>query len=159
MKKWLLKHKDIIITNSIAGVIVIVGGRFLKFLFNFLKNSQNGILNFLNKIIGFSIKIPVSAIVFFVVLIILIGKVYDKIKIKNRKLKIIKATYGSDDNFIDITRELNNRVTDNKLKTVLSNDIAGDPHRGIRKKGEIVYKFKGKKIKKDYIEGETIELP
>jgi hypothetical protein len=78
---------------------------------------------------------------------------------KDQKLKIIAATYGTDKNFFDITKALNESIKDNKLKLTLSNSIAGDPHLGFKKKGEVKYMYDGNEFKKNYIENDVIELP
>lgn len=159
MKKWFFKNKDQILTTFIVGIFVFIVSKLFNFLFGLFSNYHNGFLNFLNKIVGFSISIPVYSIVLFIILIILIPRIYNLIKIKNRKLKIIKATYFTDSRSINITNELNNAIEDNKLKIVLSNNIAGDPHYGVVKKGKIKYKIKGHEKEKEYKEGDIIELP
>jgi hypothetical protein len=73
-------------------------------------------------------------------------------------LKIIKATYGSGETFLDITDQLNKLVNKGKLKIVLNNDIAGDPTPGSVKVGKIKYELNGKIFEKDYTENDTVEL-
>lgn len=60
-------------------------------------------------------------------------------KNETKKLKIIKAIYGSADKNIDITEKLNSMIVGDKLEIVVNNDIAGDPHKGIGKELEIDY--------------------
>jgi len=90
----------------------------------------------------------------------MVSKGRRKIKVSRQKLKIMSAKYYSDDSHsMDITSELNNAIQDNQLKIVLSNNIAGDPHHGIIKKGKIKYKIDRQEKEKEYKERELIELP
>lgn len=159
MKKWLIKHKDDIIKNSISGAIVLVFGMFLNFLLGLVSQNQNIALNFIKELLQFSIKIPAYILILFFVVTIIISKVSNLIRDRNRKLKIIKAIYYTDMHSIDITSELNNAIEENKLKIVLSNNIAGDPHKGTLKGGRIKYKFNGQENTKEYQEGSLIQLP
>lgn len=74
-------------------------------------------------------------------------------------LKIINATYGSGVTFIDIADKLNSSIQENKLKIILSNDIAGDPTPGVVKEAKIRYQYKGEVKENIYKENDTIELP
>lgn len=159
MKKWFLKHKDDIIKTSISGAVVLIFGKFLNFIIELFSQNQNVILDFFKKILQFSIEIPVYSILLFFAVIMLVSKIFNWIKNRNRKLKIIKAIYYTDAHSIDITDELNNAIENDKLKIVLSNEIAGDPHRGVRKKGKIKYKINGQEREKEHQESEVIELP
>jgi len=103
--------------------------------------------------------LPAYLIILFIVLWIIFSEIYRKIKISHQGLKIINAKYYSNLYSVDITPELNDAIENNKLKIVLSNNIAGDPHKGERKNGKIKYKFDGKEDEKEYPEGEVIELP
>jgi hypothetical protein len=163
MKKWFVKNKDTILTNFIAGILVLLVIQLFVFItgkfFNFFNSHQNSVSNFLYKVSKIYISIPLYAIVLFILLTILTSKFYNIIKIRNKKLKIISATYFTDLHSIDITNELNNAIEDSKLKIVLSNNIAGDPHKGEIKKGKIKYKFNKQESEKEYQEGNLIELP
>ncbi len=156
MKKWFLKNKDFLISTIIAGVVVFLICELLKLV----GSSRNEILNFLINLLKTTIKIklPIFGLLLFFVLIVFVYRVYNIIKIKNRGLKILEAQYGTTKRSIDITWELNNAVKDDKLKIVLSNNIAGDPHPGKRKKGKVKYKLDGRVYKKDYNEDDLIEL-
>jgi hypothetical protein len=90
----------------------------------------------------------------------LLIRVYKKYFIfRKRKLRIIDAWYGTGINRINITRELNNSIFDNKLKIVLSNNIAGDPLFGKEKEGLVKYVFNKQEFEKKYKENEIIDLP
>ena len=94
-----------------------------------------------------------------VVSAIFIYKIFQAHRVKKRRLKIIHASYGFDNYWLNITNELNKSVINNSLKIVLSNNIAGDPIYGHQKIGNITYGYDGKIYTQKYIEGETIILP
>lgn len=156
MKKWFLKNKDQIIILVGTSLFVLFVYKFCEIIFRSISGNFS---SYLLKLINIRISIPIFYIILFIIIIIIIYKIYNYIKFKNRKLKIIKATYGTPGNVVDITNELNNAIMDNKLKIVLSNNIAGDPHVGVIKDGLIIYTYEGKESKKEYKENNTIELP
>ena len=155
MKKWFVKNKDTILTTFIAGVLVLVVDKIL----NLFSNYQGNFSNFLHKVSKIYISIPLYAIVLFIFLTPFLSKLYNIVKVRNKKLKVISATYFTDLHSINITNELNNAIEDNKLKIVLSNNIAGDPRKGVIKKSKIKYKFNGQEDQKEYKEGDLIVLP
>ncbi len=158
MKKWFLKNKGYIFN----GILILIIFEISKSIIPFNKIPDGGtIFNLLIKVIGIrvSIEIPVFYALLFVVFAIVILRVSKKFKIRNRKFRIIKATYGTPGNLIDITRELNDAVIDNKLKIVLSNNIAGDPQVGTVKKGWITYRYNGKEFNREFTENGVIDLP
>jgi len=159
MKKWFLKNKDKILIGIISGIVAPVTISIFKFLFGLFKFDENKILVFLSKVLKFSITLPVYLIILLIVLWAMIAGIYRKIKISRQKLKIISAKYYTDFRSVDITSELNNAIEDDKLKIILSNNIAGDPHENKRKKGKIKYKFNGEENEKEYQERDVIELP
>lgn len=77
----------------------------------------------------------------------------------NKKLVIIGARYYTAERTKNITQEIEDMVKNDKLTTIASNDIYGDPHPGEPKKLFILYKYNGVEISKNYNEGEKIELP
>lgn len=159
MNKWFIKNKDGIFIGVISTIFTWFIFGIFKFLFGLFEFDQNKILVFLGKILKYSITLPIYLIVVFIILWITISKTYRGIKTRHRKLKIISAKYYTDSHSIDITNELNDKIEDNKLKTFLSNDIAGDPHKGKKKKGKVKYKIDGQENEKEYQEGDLIALP
>lgn len=106
------------------------------------------------------ININLVSILLGLVSSVLLIRVYKKYFIfRKRKLRIIDAWYGTGINRVNITRELNNSIFNNKLKIVLSNNIAGDPSFGVEKEGFIKYVFNKTEFEKKYKENETIDLP
>lgn len=108
------------------------------------------------------LKIQVSVFSVFIglLLALLLIRVYKKhFVFKRRELRIIDAWYGKGDQKINITRELNNAISENKLKLVLSNNIAGDPAFGVEKEGCINYIYNKKELRREYKENEVIDLP
>lgn len=76
-----------------------------------------------------------------------------------KELEIIKASYRTGTHFKDVTKEISDKVENNKLSIVASNDIAGDPHPGTPKTLEIIYRFDGVDIIKEFKEKDKVELP
>jgi hypothetical protein len=74
-------------------------------------------------------------------------------------LEIINAFYGTEEENIDVTAELVKLVSGNKLETIVSNDIKGDPVPGTRKKLIIEYNFNGITMKKECNEGDKVIIP
>jgi hypothetical protein len=58
-----------------------------------------------------------------------------------------------------VTEELRKMIVDNKLETVASNDIKGDPDYGTVKKLSIKYKFNSITVTKEFTEGDTVVIP
>lgn len=81
------------------------------------------------------------------------------IQIPKGKLVILKATYGSPQKSVDVTKQLNGLVTNNSLSVAVSNSIAGDPDYGTIKTLEIQYSVNGAQFKKTYQENEKVSLP
>lgn len=77
---------------------------------------------------------------------------------KEPVLEIIKAMYGTQKAF-DVTEELTSMIVNNKLETIVSNKIKGDPDPGTQKTLSIDYKYKGIKAIKYFIEGEKAIIP
>lgn len=157
MNKWILKNR-----NTLVGIIAVILldkiiGKIAEIVFNNFKFFKS--LDFIIKALEFRISISIFSLILSLIIIIVAFKLYKKIIIGKRSLKILNAEYGIQDKFINITNELNNSVENNKLRLVLSNNIAGDPYVGINKIGKIEYKFNGNKFEKEFKEGETMELP
>lgn len=77
---------------------------------------------------------------------------------KEYALEIISATYGSK-RIIDVTQLLREMVLNNSLTVTASNELAGDPDVGVRKKMIIMYKVGGKQYQKQVEEGYSITIP
>jgi hypothetical protein len=74
-------------------------------------------------------------------------------------LEIGKAQYWTAKEGIDVTEELKKMIVDNKLETIASNDIKGDPDVGTVKTLSIEYKCNGVTLRKDFTEGERVVIP
>jgi len=159
MKKWFLKNKNEILKAVIVAIIAGIIFKLVEIIPNSIISHKNIVINYLSKILEFSITIRIYHVVSFIILWIIVSWLYRKIKNRNKKLKIIEAKYFTDSHSLNITNNLNDAIENNELKIVLSNNIAGDPHKGIIKKGKIKYKFNGQKAEKEYKEGDLIELP
>ncbi len=105
-------------------------------------------------------KVNLFSILSGLLLSLLLIRVYKRYFIFNKRgLRIIDAWYGKNDQKINITRELNNSIVGDKLKIVLSNNIAGDPVFGIEKEGVVNYIHNKNRLEKKYKENEVIDLP
>lgn len=78
---------------------------------------------------------------------------------KDGKLQIIKANYGTNNKVIDVTEELRKMIVGNKLETIASNNIKGDPDHGTVKKLSIKYKFNGITVTKEFREKDKVIIP
>lgn len=154
-------------------LIWLVGALFTIWLDSLLRPSLVGLnKNFAEKsssfIPGLAIdflkvvkyEIPIYLIIIFFVIIWLLFQLYNFLILKTRKLKILKAEYGSGTTFINITTQLNNFVENDKISIPLKNSVAGlDPTPGVTKIVNIKYELNGKIFEKKFIEGKNIELP
>jgi hypothetical protein len=79
--------------------------------------------------------------------------------IKESKLEIIKAMYYTNKKGFDITEELRDMVIEDRLETVASNEIKGDPDPGTVKKLNVTYKYNGLTVVKEFTEQDNIIIP
>lgn len=165
MSKWYLKNKDGIWQTAIGGILgLVIYYNIFPWLSTIIpKLPTNQLLNKLVEVFRYKLTISVGSLLLSVITSIIFisyaRKTYYYYLRRNNKLKILKATYYTSEKSLDITQELNNHIIDDKLRILLTNDIAGDPHVRVHKKGKIKYKFKGEDDEKDYEEGDLIELP
>lgn len=79
---------------------------------------------------------------------------------KDSLLEIIKAIYGTtEDKSLDVTKELQDMIVDNKLEIIASNAIKGDPDPGTKKRLIIEYRFNGKTLIEDFKEKQIVIIP
>lgn len=110
------------------------------------------------KIISFNINL--LALIVSVTLVFCIYKITYYIILTNKNFRIIRATYGTDNKYIDITDRLNDAIVDNKLEIQLTNNIAGkDPVPHVLKYANIKYKDVNEIIDIKVKEYETIKIP
>lgn len=83
----------------------------------------------------------------------------DKTTTKEPMLEIIKAEYWTKKNRLDVTEELRRMIANNKLETIASNAIKGDPDKGKGKNLTIKYKFSGITVTKEYKERDKVSIP
>ena len=159
MKKWFLKYKDDILKAIITSVVFFCFQKITEAVFNYFLNHKEPIFYYLNVVLSFSFVIRIYQILLFIFIWFFISGVYREIKNRNLKLKIIEAKYFTEIHSVDITNELNDAIENNKLKIVLSNNIAGDPHKGVVKKATIKYRFNGQENQKEFQEESLIQLP
>jgi len=99
--------------------------------------------------------------IFITIVIALLSFLYKVWERSHSDLKIIKATYGKNDLKADITKQLNRRIKHGYLKTPVTNNIPGsDPAPHETKILRLVYWYKGKRHRREFIEAiDEIDLP
>jgi hypothetical protein len=155
LDKWYQKNKGKAEYAVLFFILGYLGSKSLDWIFSNLFTSDNA--QTLKK--DLNTKIPISFLVIGVLLTTIVVRVLAAIKLRRSELKIINAKYGADGGWVDITAELNELVSDNKLMALISNDIAGDPLMGTRKAATIHYLWNRKKGNINVNEGEVLKLP
>lgn len=84
---------------------------------------------------------------------------YIEFNIVESEFKLLSAKYGTDQHSIDVYDKITSMIDKNGLRVTSSNDIAGDPHIGVRKKLVISFLSYGKEYKIEVPENETRTLP
>lgn len=72
---------------------------------------------------------------------------------------LLSASYGTEKNSFDVTEVLKARITRNSLTVKATNDIAGDPEKGVVKKLKIRYSHLGVSQEIEVSEGQEITIP
>lgn len=80
-------------------------------------------------------------------------------KYKNKKFKLLSARYGTDEKSIDVYDKLIKMTKGEELIVTSSNNIAGDPHKGVKKNLTITYISYGKMHEVKVPENDSITLP
>lgn len=78
---------------------------------------------------------------------------------KVSKLEILKAEYWTQKVRLDVTEDLRKMIINNKLETIASNAIKGDPDPGTVKNLSIEYKFNDIAVTKQFREGAKVVIP
>jgi hypothetical protein len=74
-------------------------------------------------------------------------------------LKIVEATYGTNENYFDISKELTQLIKNNRLEFIMSNEIVGDPKPGEKKTLRITYQANKEEVKtRIYEEGAKVVI-
>lgn len=81
-----------------------------------------------------------------------------QLQMEKNRLRILKATYGTNEKFTEVTTQLQGLVKDNRLKVTASNSIAGDPHERVKKKLTVIYELNSKVIETSVIEGDILRI-
>ena len=76
-----------------------------------------------------------------------------------KELRIISATYGAQDTWIDVTEQIREKVDDNALSIRASNAIAGDPLYGVPKILTAEYILDGDRKTSQAREGIVLHVP
>ena len=75
------------------------------------------------------------------------------------RFKLLSAYYGTNKHSINVYNKIAPMINKNGLRVTSSNNIAGDPHKGIIKKLVISYISYGVDHKVEVPENESITLP
>jgi hypothetical protein len=76
-----------------------------------------------------------------------------------KELQIVSAKYGARDTWLDVTKQVKEKVDGNTLSLDVSNAIAGDPLYGVPKTLKIEYIVDGKRKKAELREGSVLSIP
>jgi hypothetical protein len=103
----------------------------------------------------------IAQLVSFFLIILCASFLINYLIVRFRKLIITDAKYGVKNKYTDITHELNNFISNNKLNIRLSNGITGgfDPAPNVYKHATIDYMIGRRKLKLTVSEGDRIILP
>lgn len=81
---------------------------------------------------------------------------YDR---ERRKLKILKAWYGAEDNWVEVEKLLKSRIADNSIETRASNEsMQTDPAPGRAKKLQVVYSLYDQIHYEEVMEGMLLKI-
>jgi hypothetical protein len=72
---------------------------------------------------------------------------------------VVEAIYYTPKKSINITAKMNQLIVNNRLTTIASNKLGGDPDYGTPKMLRIKYEANGVEITKEYKEDDKINLP
>jgi len=88
-----------------------------------------------------------------------VGTTHEAGPANGSQLEILRAEYWTDNARMDVTDELRDRIKDDSLKAVASNNIKGDPDFGRVKHLTIEYRFGGIPATNEFREGDVVVLP
>lgn len=74
-------------------------------------------------------------------------------------LVVIAANYGCGDHRVDVVKQLNDAIIDDKLHVFAGNQLAGDPCPNVSKDLWVSWQYKDQKFNRTVKEGETLNLP
>ena len=83
-----------------------------------------------------------------------------RLSISEIPFKIIEAIYGTENNSVDVTRELTSQIKGGNIDILVVNQLlGGDPDPGVEKTLHVQYLRNGEIYKKEVQEGARIQLP
>ncbi len=80
----------------------------------------------------------------------------DEHSLNHKTLKVIEAYYGTTKKRLEMTKELNQLISNNRLEFVLNNEIVGDPDLGTVKQLELTFEINGDRQTQIFNEGEKV---
>jgi hypothetical protein len=78
---------------------------------------------------------------------------------ESKALKIILAKYGAQGKYVDLTEVLAAQVNKKGLEVFVSNELGGDPYKGVRKELVLEYEYNGSRRTVTVKEREFLKLP
>ena len=60
---------------------------------------------------------------------------------------------------MDVTRQLNEAISNGKLHVYVGNNLAGDPSPNTPKNLLVTYRYKGRDLERTVVEGADLDLP
>lgn len=153
LNRWYRKAKS----NLLFVILVFILSPLAnKWLSSFYENID---LDFLGKLLNYRITVSVASLIVGTLLAFIVFGSWRALKIRRSKLRILKAKYGANENWVDITAELNEKIANDELEVLINNNLAGDPIVGTKKVATIHYELSGKKNTTNINEGGVLKLP
>jgi hypothetical protein len=147
--------KGIDIKNAVASAMA---GILLLVLFTWLSRDHWKVFFNIHTI---TLNISLARFLLGLILVIIFAIFVSVYIAKYRTLEIISAKYGVDRNYVDVTPQLKDIVSRNKINYLLTNGITGglDPAEHIHKHAIINYKYGNQVTKITVSENDRIIIP
>lgn len=124
------------------------------------EQAKSPLLHFAGSVLSIlNTSTPLYSLILSLGVVWVFNKIWIRIKVDKSDLKITNATYGKNGAFVEVSDKLNAAVEGGKLRVLVSNAIAGDPVPGVPKVAKLTYRYGDREYRKEYVEGEVIELP
>ena len=108
----------------------------------------------------FSFKVNLLSLILSITTIWIIYILISYLITINKKFRVIKATYGTDNIREDFTKKLNDSIVEGSIYVYLTNGFVGkDPVHGVQKRAKIKYKHNDEIFDIEIVEGNLIQLP
>lgn len=79
---------------------------------------------------------------------------------RRNRLDIVKASYGTDRNMVDVTQRLRSMISENQLSVRVTNELSGyDPAPRVTKTLRVIYSVGGRQERVNVREGDDLRIP